>query len=239
MPFFSIDHWEAWAPGIQDRSAWKIWAQAPYALPQGDTPRLAFLPAMQRRRLSPMARMVFECAWPIAENQAPMPVVYASRHGETTRDFELLTALAQGGALSPTSFGLSVHNAIIGQWSIIRQETVESVALSVEGDSAEHALLEACALLEQGHDQVLIILAEEFPPQAWMPWLADAPFSYALALRISRGDDWQLALSSAETTGIPESDQPSPLRLLQQLALDANHWQTRFSDRAWTWARTH
>ncbi|MDR1994340.1 beta-ketoacyl synthase chain length factor [Azonexus sp.] len=239
MPFFSIDHWGAWAPEIQDEGAWKIWAQAPYNPPQGDTPKLTFLPAMQRRRLSPMARMVFECAWPIAENHAPMAVVYASRHGETTRDFELLTTLAQGEALSPTSFGLSVHNAIIGQWSVIRQETVESVAISVEGDSAEHALLEACTLLEQGHDQVLVILAEELPPPAWLPWLTDAPFSYVLALRVGRGNDWQLTLSTVEKTGIPESNQPSPLRLLQQLALDANHWQTHFHGRTWTWARAH
>ncbi|NMU93971.1 beta-ketoacyl synthase chain length factor, partial [Achromobacter ruhlandii] len=158
-------------------------------------PRLEFLPPMQRRRLSPMARAVFECAWPVAQGQPPMPLVYASRHGETTRNFGLLQSLAAGEPLSPTAFGLSVHNALAGQWSIIRRETTESIALSAEDDGLEHAFLEAGLLLADGHDNVLVVLAEERPPAPYSPWIDDVPFSYAAAFRLRAGADWRLETS--------------------------------------------
>lgn len=173
---------------MQDAGSWLHWAEHPYC-PVGEPspPRLEFLPPMQRRRLSPMARAVFECAWPVAAGQPPMPLVFASRHGETTRSFGLLQALAAGEPLSPTAFGLSVHNAIAGQWSIIRRETDESVALSAEEDGLELAFLEAGLLLAEGHDNVLVVLAEERPPAPYSPWIDDVPFSYAAAFRLRAG----------------------------------------------------
>ncbi|WP_313694729.1 beta-ketoacyl synthase chain length factor, partial [Achromobacter mucicolens] len=156
MLTFSIAHWQGWTPGFQDPSSWQHWAEHPYC-PLGDqaAARLDFLPPMQRRRLSPLARGVFACAWPLADGYPDMPFVFASRHGETTRNFGLLESLAADEPLSPTAFGLSVHNAIAAQWSIIRRETAESVALSVEDDGLEHAFLEAALLFGQGHDNVV------------------------------------------------------------------------------------
>ena len=234
---FSITHWQAWAPSIHNLSCWQDWAQAPYCpTAHDDIPRLDFLPPMQRRRLSAMARMVFACAWPLAEGQAPMPVVYASRHGETSRGFELLQTLAKGEDLSPTSFGLSVHNAILGQWSIVRQETCESVALSIDGDGAEHAFLEAGALQARGHDQVLVILTEETPPGAYRPWTDDIPFPHAAAFVVGRGTDMSLELADAPAQ-TDEAGLPSSLNLIRHLALGRSRWHCRTSNRTWTWTR--
>ena len=129
----------------------------------GSLPDLTFLPSLKRRRLSSLARMVVSCAWPLAEGQAPMPMVFASRHGETSRSFKLLHDLADGEPLSPTAFGLSVHNAILGLWSILRKETEEGVALSGDSDMLEHALQEARLLLAAGAPRVLVVAAEERP----------------------------------------------------------------------------
>lgn len=237
MLTFSITQWQAWAPSIHNPSGWQDWAQAPFCpIAHDDAPRLDFLPPMQRRRLSSMARMVFASAWPLAEGRPPMPVVYASRHGETSRGFELLQTLARDEDLSPTSFALSVHNAILGQWSIVRNETCETVALSIEGDGAEHAFLEAGALQEQGHEQVLVILAEETPPQAYRPWTADIPFPYAAAFVVGRGPGMSLALSP---DGAPpdQAGLPSPLSLLRHLSLGTSRWHCRTGNRTWTWTR--
>ena len=234
---FTLKKWSAWAPGLHAPSAWRNWAQAPHTPIPDETaaiPSPAFLPPMQRRRLGCLARMAFHCAWPLAENQRPMPVVYGSRHGETTRSIDLLLDLARQAPLSPTSFGLSVHNAVVGQWSITRQETTETVAISAETAGAEHSFLEACSLFTQGHTSALVILAEEHPPHLYAPWIADAPFSYAAAFHLQPGDDWCLTLETSDPDQAC-SELPSALNLLRHLALGATHWQHQEGRQVWTW----
>lgn len=164
-----------------------------------------------------------------------MPLVFASRHGETNRNFGLLRALAADEPLSPTAFGLSVHNSIAGLWSIIRRESAESVALSAEDDGLEHAFLEAGLLLAQGHEAVLVVLAEERPPRAYQPWIADIPFSYAAAFRLRAGAGWRLAADRGEAGA---ALWPNPLNLLRHLALGSRKWRHSNQARQWVWTRT-
>lgn len=193
---------------------------------------------MQRRRLSPLARLFFECAWPLAEAHPPMPVVFASRHGETPRSFALLSDLAAQQPLSPTAFGLSVHNAIIGQWSILRQEQCEGIALAGEHDMLEHAFLEAACLLHNGADKVLVVLAEEQPPAGYAPWIDDVPFAYAAAFRVSRRPHWQLTQShDSPAPDAGPSPIPPALELIRQLLLDTPHWHHQCAPRSWIWQR--
>ena len=122
-------------------------------------------------------------------------MVFISRHGETPRTFEILSDLATDQPLSPTQFSLSVHNAIIGLWSILRGETSEMTALAAAGDGLEHGMLEAAALLAEGAPAVLLIVTEEQPPKAYSTWIDDVPFPYAVGLLITPGNDWQLSLN--------------------------------------------
>jgi len=235
---FDIEQWRAWAPGRACRTDWARWAQANDWLEDpGAQPDVSFLPAMQRRRLSRLARMVFAVAAPLVEDQPPMPLVYASRHGETTRNFALLSDLAGQQPLSPTQFSLSVHNAIIGLWSIFQGDTSEMTALAAEGDGLEHAVLEAMLLLNDGAPAVLLVIAEETPPDAYRPWIDDVQTPYALALRLTAGDAWQLQLQPAGEPALQRST-PHALELIRAL-LDGrsrftHHWKTR----RWTWQRT-
>lgn len=234
---FAISAWQAWAPGIETAPQWEDWARQPYC-PAGPAtpPSVSFLPPMQRRRLGPLARMAVACAWPLAEARPPMPLVYASHHGETTRNFELLQRLAQQETLSPASFSLSVHNATAGMWSILRKETVETVALSVDGDGLESAIAEACLLLAAGHAETLVVLAEEAPPAAYRPWIDDVPFPYAVALRLSGGDEFQLCVD--EDAGAVAPAWPHPLGLLRHLLLRTPQWRHARRRGAWQWRRT-
>lgn len=253
---FEISAWRAWAPGLEDLPAWETWARGPYcpAVAAAASPDVGFLPPLQRRRLSPLARMAVACAWPLADSRPAMPVVYASHHGETSRSFELLQCLARDEALSPTSFSLSVHNATAGMWSILRKETVESVALSATGDGLESAIAEACLLLDAGHGDALVVLAEETPPAAYRRWIDDVPFSYALALRLTRGDAFELSLrEDAGDTGAAPSPAdnagdavaapdvprrwPHPLNLLRHLVLGTPQWRHPARAAHWQWRR--
>jgi hypothetical protein len=196
-------------------------------------PDVGFLPALQRRRLSRLARMLFHVAWPIAETQPALPLVFASRHGETPRTLALLTDLAHDEPLSPTQFSLSVHNAIIGQWSILRGDSSEMTALAAEGDGLEQAMLEASTLLGEGAPAVLLVIAEEAAPALYAPYIDDVPFPYALALLLKPGDDWQLQLRPGQG---PREQWPHPLNLLRALCGEQRCLEHHWKNRQWTWS---
>ena len=241
-----IAAWRAWAPSLTDQAAWLAWVREPWTpADQGEQPDCAFLPLMQRRRLSRMARMVMETAWPLCGEDEQLPLVFASRHGETQRTYALLGEVCDGQPLSPTSFGLSVHNAIAGQWSILRGQRGESSAIAGETDTFEHAMLEAATLLDSGAPAALVVLAEERPPAAYADWIADVPFSYAVALRVglARAQDeapanamWQLRLEP--NTGDAPARWPHALSFLRALHAPRTPLRHAWKRRLWTWQPT-
>ncbi|ARU90083.1 beta-ketoacyl synthase chain length factor [Pseudomonas sp. M30-35] len=231
---FNIEQWRAWAPTLESTHQWHEWSRAPVrVLDEQQQPDVSFIAPMQRRRLSRLARMVFNVAWPLAESYPALPLIFASRHGETPRTLALLNDLAHNEPLSPTQFSLSVHNAIIGQWSILRGDTSEMTALAASRDSLEHAVQEACLLLNEGAPAVLLVIAEESPPAIYTPFIDDIPFAYAVGLLLKPGDDWQLQLRAGDG---PISEWPHALSLLSALCngQDFTHYWNR---RQWTWSR--
>jgi hypothetical protein len=235
---FNITQWRAWAPGLATSDDWRQWSLDP-TVPddQEQAPDVSFLPAMQRRRLSRLARMAFSVGWPLAEGHAQLPLVFVSRHGETPRTFDILRDLAAEQPLSPTQFSLSVHNAVIGLWSILRGETSEMTALAAAGDGLEHGVLEAATLLEEGAAAVLLIITEESPPAAYAPWIDDVPFPYALGLLLTPGDEWQLTLSRCESKDGTDSPGrwPHALNLLRALSTQQSTLQHPWKNRLWNW----
>ncbi|VVO77037.1 hypothetical protein PS865_01622 [Pseudomonas fluorescens] len=234
---FNIAQWRAWAPGLDSVDAWQAWSRQPVVLQSSDAaPDVSFLPAMQRRRLSRLARMAFSVGWPLADGRDNLPLVFVSRHGETPRTFEILRDLATELPLSPTQFSLSVHNAIIGLWSIMRGETSEMTALAAAGDGLEHGMLEAAALLDEGAPAVLLVITEEQPPEAYSQWVDDVPFPYALGLLLTPGTDWRLTLNSSTETR-SKAHWPHALNLLRTLLGQQPDCQHAWKNRVWTWHR--
>lgn len=234
MTHFNIDKWRAWAPGLDSTDDWQTWQQNPVRVADdGQQPDVSFLPALQRRRLSRLARMAFHVAWPLAEAAGPMPLVFASRHGETPRTLTIIGDLARNEPLSPTQFSLSVHNAIIGLWSILRGDTSEMTALAAEGDGLEQALLEASTLLGEGAPAVLLVIAEETPPALYGPYIDDVPFPYAVALQLTPGHNCQLQLSQGSG---PRAAWPHALELLRALTGGTDSLQHHWKRRQWNWS---
>jgi hypothetical protein len=243
---FIIDQWRAWAPGLDSVEAWQAWSNEPVRVPDGNVqPTCDFLPAMQRRRLSRLARMTMHVAWPLCGENEQLPFVFASRHGETPRTYALLSELADQQPLSPTQFGLSVHNAIAGQWSILRGQRGESVAIAGEADTFEHAMVEAAALLSDGAQAVLVVMAEEYPAEPYRDWIDDVPFSYALALRVrgietdsgaQAGNHWQLRLEPNREDITPGA-WPHALDFVRALHMRHDTFEHAWKTRRWIWQR--
>jgi hypothetical protein len=243
---FRIDQCNAWAPGLDTDEAWQAWARNPTRLPDNnEQPACEFLPPMQRRRLSRLARMTMHVAWPLCGEHEQLPFVFASRHGETPRTFALLSDIADEQPLSPTQFGLSVHNAIAGQWSILRGQRGESVAIAGEADTFEHAMVEAALLLGDGAPAVVVVVAEETPPAAYEGWIQDVPFSYAVALRVGSidtapgpkaGPSWQLRLEPNNAMSTTAA-WPHALDVVRAMHAGEDTLVHAWKTRRWTWQR--
>lgn len=242
-----IEAWNAWAPGLETPDDWQAWATAPCALPDDGQiqPACAFLPPMQRRRLGRLARMTLQAAWPLCGEDEQLPFVFASSHGENSRTFALLGDIADMQPLSPTQFGLSVHNAIAGQWSILRGQRGESVALAGEADAFEHAIIEGVLQLVAGAPAALVVVAEELPPPAYAQWIEDVPFSYAVAFRLgpagpsdnaTTGDIWRLE-QTRTTANAATCRWPHALDFLRAVLAGRTSLEHAWKTRGWNWQR--
>lgn len=186
---FDITRQAAWAPGLTSPEAWQAWARSPTAVPpRGDeAPPLTEVPAMTRRRIERLGRLAFQvAAWCQGEDRH-MPAVFSSRHGDVQRSVDLLGALARGEALSPTSFGLSVHNGVAGQYSIARKDVGNSLAIAAGQTSAEAAFVEAAGLLADGAPEVLVVVYDVAVPTLYAPYADEPDADFAWAVRLVRG----------------------------------------------------
>ena len=193
----TVSDWAAWAPGLVERAAWRDWARAPW-LPQGDdSPALTEIPAMQRRRIDRVGRMAIQAAWWCSQAEAQgVPLVFASRHGDVQRSCDLLEQLARDEAMSPTQFGLSVHNAVAALYSIVRGEHGNYLALAAGGATAEAAVVEAAGLLDDGAPEVLLVIYEAPMPAVHLEFMDEPDAAYAWSWRLRR-DGEGVALSLA------------------------------------------
>lgn len=152
---------------------------------EADKPSVEGVKPIQKRRLSPLARLVFAALDHAGESAARGPVVFSSTMGELNRTHSILGTLAAGEPVSPAAFSLSVHNAIAGLWSMLRGNTAPMLALSPAGGSPAAALVEAAGILDEGREpEVSVVLYEEPYPAFYHPYRTGPEQSYALALSL-------------------------------------------------------
>jgi hypothetical protein len=188
---FGIRAWAACAPALQSPEAWQAWSLAPW-LPEGsDLPALSAMAPMLRRRVNAIGRAALHPAYDtLPPDEAPAapapPAVFASRHGDTRRAFDMLSELAAGEALSPTAFGLSVHNAIGAMFTIDRGDASNLQAVAAGRDTVETAAFEACALLADGADEVLLVCYDAPLPEAYAEFADEPGCLFGWAWRIGK-----------------------------------------------------
>ncbi|WP_037586396.1 beta-ketoacyl synthase chain length factor [Stenoxybacter acetivorans] len=241
---FNLTAWRAVCPFFSERQDWQRWAQHPEwinGLPE-TKPNLDFLPPIQRRRLSGAARLMFAAAHPLLADNQHCPLVYASHDGEINRSFALWLSLLRGEGVSPTSFGLSVHNALPAQWSMLHQDMSEYTALSAE-DHFEAAFTEACILLQEGAERVLLAVVDEpIASEYDLPQAQRAPFAYAFAAVLTAGDACRLRFQAAAETAEKAGDYWGALHWIRHVCLAEENkpavLRQNYADRQWLWQWT-
>ena len=224
---FVIESWAACAPGVDTPQRWAQWASAPW-LPEGEPQvALAAVAPMLRRRFAPLGRLAAQAAIDLAGSAAvepdadldDQPTVYASRYGETGRCLELLADHARGQALSPTAFGLSVHNAIGAMIALTRGDRRNSSAISAGRTTAAAGVAEALALLEDGASSASLIAYDSPLPGGYAPFEDEpsAHFAFAWKLRRPRAGERALHLDWSAAQGDGEAAHPHLPSSLQAL----------------------
>ena len=205
---FSISSWCAWAPGVQDSSAWRAWIRGERIPAPDQQPDVSFLPALLRRRLDRVGRMALHVAWHCAEGHSELPLVFASRHGSLTRTVELLDSLDQGEPLSPASFSLSVHNSTAGLFSIARADRSPATALAAGTATLAAALLEGVGILTEGADAVLVVYADETPLPKYKVYMQVHEPVFALGLLLTVADGKQPLCRLVQGSGAATGQRP-------------------------------
>jgi len=237
---FSIAAHSAWAPGISTPQEWDRWTQAPFRIGEGPDPALGAMPAMLRRRAGFLGKMALEVAYQCLDGRTGVPTVFCSRHGEVTRAVDLLGELAAGEALSPTAFGLAVHNASAGLFSIARADRANHIALAAGQSTAEHGVIEACGLLADGAPQVLLVVYDA-PLPALLTAFEDCdeqPFAWAWLMTAPAQDVITLSLGPADGPApAPDEARPAGLDVLRFQRSGAARFEHVSGAQRWTWSR--
>ena len=145
-------------------------------------PALAQIPAMQRRRLSPVAKLALNSAIQILDGHQADYIVWVSQYGDEAKTLNILEDVLSGQTPSPTQFSTSVHNAISGLYSILCQDATPATSLA---GSWNDGLIEAYAWLKTRPEacQVLLVYYDEALPEMY---IEHQPFSaFAMAAMIS------------------------------------------------------
>jgi len=241
---FSIAGWSGCAPGLHSQADWAQWAERPQ-LPGGEiVAPLSAMPPLIRRRLSGVGRLVAEAAYNCSANvdAAEVPVVLASRYGDAGRSLELITGFSHDGAVSPTDFALSVHNAIGAVYSIARRDRSNYISVAGGAASATAAIWEAVALLGSGASEVLIVCYDAELPTPYQVFQDEPAASYAWVWRVAKPNpaypSFQLRSSPCES--FPQEPLPVlPFGLdVMRFVLSSDvEWRRQCDGIAWTLTR--
>jgi hypothetical protein len=153
-------------------------------------PKLDFVPAMQRRRLSPFAKIAMYVANKTLEydisSKTNLPIIFSSRHGDLHKTAILLENLANKEMLSPTAFALSVHNAVPSLYSILTENKAAINAIAAGKDSFFMGIVDAYVRLTTGIcDEVLFIHADQNLPEIYGVYQDEQQIPHSVAMKIS------------------------------------------------------
>lgn len=220
---FSISAWAASAAGLIDAQHWLDWARDPILpMTPGVAPELAWMPALARRRVGPLGRHALHVANECTRGTEALPIVFASRYGDAERSLDLLGTLVAGEPVSPTAFGLSVHNAVAAQFSITRSQRSPSVSIAAGAASAAAGIFEAAAMLADGATEVVLVCYDAPLPGDYAVFSDEPPALWAWAWRMTppRTDQPCFSLRTAPGAG-PDTVSGLPFGLeLLRLALN-------------------
>lgn len=239
---FAIQKCNAWGDGKTSADDWSAFSKSGSLDSQTLTlPELKQMPAMQRRRLSPFAKLTLHCALAASEpNEQSVPSVFSSRHGDLHKTSKLIADVADKEALSPTHFGLSVHNAVGGLFSIYTGNKAPLSAVSAGEDSFFMGLVDAVSKLHAyDYERILYVYSDLAVPEHYQGYVQQRPDNLAIGLLIEKStehNEFSLEFNGYEKAKALESVQLQGFDFLrfyfstmQQMTIESKRYQWQLS----------
>ncbi|HRM29160.1 MAG TPA: beta-ketoacyl synthase chain length factor [Acinetobacter johnsonii] len=161
------------------------------------------IPAMQRRRLSRLAKLALNSAMQTLATRKVDYIVWASQYGDEAKTLNILEDVLREQTPSPTQFSTSVHNAISGLYSILCQDATPATSLA---GSWNDGLIEAYAWLKTRPEarQVLLVYYDEALPDIYAEHQPFAAFAMATMISLAPAN---LMLTPKHTDATPAYQQ--------------------------------
>lgn len=142
------------------------------------------IPAMQRRRLSRLAKLALNSAMQTLATRKVDYIVWVSQYGDEAKTLNILADVLREQTPSPTQFSTSVHNAISGLYSILCQDATPATSLA---GSWNDGLIEAYAWLKTRPEarQVLLVYYDEALPDIYIEHQPFAAFAMAAMISLA------------------------------------------------------
>lgn len=142
------------------------------------------IPAMQRRRLSRLAKLALNSTMQTLATRKVDYIVWVSQYGDEAKTLNILADVLSGQTPSPTQFSTSVHNAISGLYSILCQDATPATSLA---GSWNDGLIEAYAWLKTMPEarQVLLVYYDEALPDIYIEHQPFAAFAMAAVISLA------------------------------------------------------
>lgn len=201
-----LQDWRAWTPHRE--------ADGESRLDTRDKPAGKAIPSMLRRRLNLLGRAVCDMLSDL-DPDADSVVLHASRHGDGERTLEMLYGLNEGEPLSPARFGLSVHNAIAGVYSIASGNRRSQQAIAASGGEWAALIAEARGYLADTHSSVVVVFSDQPVPLRFAAYAPES-CSAAVALRIGQAPSFD-ARRLLETSVTVKTPPLQPLDIIDWL----------------------
>lgn len=145
---------------------------------------IEYIPAMQRRRLSRLAKLALNSAMQTLDTHKVDYIVWVSQYGDEAKTLNILADVLREQTPSPTQFSTSVHNAISGLYSILCQDATPATSLA---GSWNDGLIEAYAWLKTRPEarQVLLVYYDEALPDIYIEHQPFAAFAMAAVISLA------------------------------------------------------
>ena len=161
------------------------------------------IPAMQRRRLSRLAKLALNSAMQTLATRKVDYIVWVSQYGDEAKTLNILEDVLSEQTPSPTQFSTSVHNAISGLYSILCRDATPATSLA---GSWNDGLIEAYAWLKTMPEagQVLLVYYDEALPDIYIEHQPFAAFAMAAMISLAPAN---LMLTPKHTDATPAYQQ--------------------------------
>lgn len=129
-----------------------------------DLDAIQCIPAMQRRRLSKLAKLALHTAKKVLQDDKVDYIVWTSCYGDEQTTWQVMKDIAEEQTPSPTLFSVSVHNAISGSYSILYNDNTPATSLSSSiNNSWQDAIVEAYGYLQVHQKKKALIIYYDAP----------------------------------------------------------------------------